>query len=103
MKRLQPADLASNPDRPATRLLHDEANVRLVAFHLRPGQIVKEHFSPSSVMLQVIEGEGVFTGDDGDARLAAGEAVMYAPGEVHAIRAEGEALRFVAVIAPGPR
>lgn len=102
MKLLQPSELPANADRPATRLLHDEPNVRLVAFHLQPGQVVKEHFSPSSVLLQVIEGEGLFTGDGGDARLAAGEAVMYAPGEMHGIRAESEALRFVAVIAPGP-
>src|SRR5690606_24765095 len=80
VKLLQPSELPANPDRPATRLLHDEPNVRLVAFHLQPGQVVKEHFSPSSVLLQVIEGEGLFTGDGGDARLAAGEAVMYAPG-----------------------
>lgn len=102
MKQLDPADLPANPERPATRLVHDEPNVRIVAFHLQPGQVVKAHSSPSTVLLQVVEGEGEFTGDTGELRLAAGGAVVYAPGEVHAIRAVERSLRFIAVITPRP-
>ena len=102
MKQLDPAILPANADRPATRLLHDEPNVRVVAFHLQPGQLVKAHSSPSTVLLQVVEGEGEFEGDGGEVRLGPGEAVVYAPGEVHAIRAVEHALRFVATITPGP-
>ncbi len=102
MKVLDTQPAVVREDRPATRLLHDEPNARVVAFHLLPGQRVAEHRSPSTVLVQVLEGEGVFRGEDGERRLAAGDAAVFAPGEVHAIDAPDGPLRFLAMIAPGP-
>lgn len=102
MKTLATEPVAPRGDRPDTRLLHDEPNARVVAFQLLPGQRVAEHRSASTVLVQVLEGEGVFRGEDGERRLAAGEAAVFAPGETHAIDALDVPLRFLAVIAPVP-
>jgi quercetin dioxygenase-like cupin family protein len=90
------------PDRPATRILHDEPNLRIVAFHLLAGQAVPPHRSTSSVLVQVIEGRGRFAGEGGEATLAAGQAAVYPPGEMHSIAALDGPLVFHAVIAPRP-
>jgi quercetin dioxygenase-like cupin family protein len=102
MKALDTTLPAPRAERPATHLLHDEPNLRVVAFRLQEGQEVPAHRSESSVMLTVTEGEGLFRGAEGEARLAVGESVVYAPGETHSIQATGGPLRFVAVIAPRP-
>ena len=89
-------------DRYASALVHDEPNARIVAFHLAPGQSVPPHTSDSTVLVQVVEGRGTFSGADGTAELAAGQSAVYAPGELHGIDAPDVALRFLAVITPRP-
>jgi quercetin dioxygenase-like cupin family protein len=90
------------PDRPATALLHDEANARIVAFHLLAGQEVSPHRSTSTVAVQVIEGEGLFQGEGDGVTLKVGETAVFAPDETHAVRAVGGALRFLAILTPRP-
>jgi len=102
MKALDPTLPAPRAERPATHLLHDEPNVRVVAFCLQEGQEVPAHKSASTVLLTVTEGEGLFRGDEGEVLLWAGESVVYAPGEMHSIQARGGKLRFMAIIAPRP-
>lgn len=102
MIRLVAREVPSRSDRPGTQLLHDSAHVRIVGFHLLPGQEVKAHRSSSTVTVQVVDGEGVFTGVEGNVRLIAGEAVVYDPEEVHAIRALEVPLRFLAIMSPRP-
>ncbi len=98
--------LADGPEpraeRPATVVLHDEANARIVAFRLEPGQRIPPHHSNSTVIVQVTAGSGTFIGEDGRALLSAGETAVYAPGETHAIEAGDEPLRFLAILAPRP-
>lgn len=89
-------------DRPATMLLHDEANSRIVAFRLLPGQVVPAHRSDSTVTVHVVEGEGIFLGEDGEAVLRTGQAAVFAPGEMHAIEAGVDPLHFIAIITPRP-
>lgn len=102
MKLLSNEPPAPRPERPATQLLHDEPNVRVIAFHLTPGQAVPPHASASTVVVQVVEGSGVFRGEDGEQRLGVGQAAVYAPGEVHSMEAEGGPLRFLALLTPRP-
>ncbi|HET8654608.1 MAG TPA: AraC family ligand binding domain-containing protein [Longimicrobiaceae bacterium] len=92
----------ANEARFSSAVLHDEPNLRVVAFHLLAGQAIPPHSSPCTVSVQVIEGEGLFHGDAGEALLAAGQTAVYAPGEAHAIRPVGGPLRFRAFIAPRP-
>lgn len=103
MKALDRDPPPPRAERPATRLLHDEPNARVVAFHLLPGQEVPAHHSPSTVLVHVVSGRGVFAGEDGSALLDAGGVAVFRPGESHAIRASDGPLHFVAVITPGPR
>lgn len=101
MKVLASAPAQSRGDRHATALLHDEPNARVIGFRLDAGQEVPAHTSPSTVIVVVTAGEGVFIGADTEAVLQAGQSAVYAPGELHSIRAR-EALSFLAVIAPRP-
>jgi quercetin dioxygenase-like cupin family protein len=102
MKLLPSDGPAPRPDRPATLLLHDEPNVRVLAFHLAPGQEVPPHASDSTVVVHVIDGVGIFHGEDGEERIGAGGTAVYAPGERHSMAAVGGPLRFLAVLSPGP-
>lgn len=93
----------ARPDRPATQLLHDEPNARVVAFHLAPGQTVPPHRSDSTVVVQVVEGSGLFRGAESEARLGPGQTAVYPPGELHSMAsAGGGSLRFLAIITPRP-
>ena len=103
MNVLPSAGAAARPDRPATQLLHDEPNVRVVAFHVAPGQAVPPHTSDSTVVVQVIEGSGLFRGAESEARLGPGQTAVYLPGELHSMEPAGDGcLRFLAIITPRP-
>ena len=93
---------AARADRPASALLHDEPNGRVVAFHLLPGQRIPPHHSDSTVIVQVVAGSGRFAGAESDALLSAGDCAVFAPGETHAIDAATEALHFNVFITPRP-
>lgn len=94
----------SRAERPASMLLHDEPNARVVAFRLLPGQIVPPHSSTSTVIVQVTAGSGIFRGATAadEATLRVGESAVYAPDEMHAIEATTEELQFLAIITPRP-
>lgn len=96
------AAVAANPTRPATALVLDTADVRLVVFRLAAGQQVPPHTSASSVMLTVLEGSGILSGADDERECAAGDVVSYAPGELHGMRATTDELLLLATIAPRP-
>ena len=89
-------------ERPAPKILHDEPNVRIIAFPLLPGQVIPPHRNDSTVIVTVTEGSGTFVGEDGESELRVGESAVYAPGEAHSIRAGAETLRFNALLAPRP-
>jgi quercetin dioxygenase-like cupin family protein len=93
---------AARGDRYASAVLHDEANVRVVAFVLEPGQEVGVHESPSSVVVHVVRGDGRFTGAAGEAQLGVGQTAVFEPGEPHGMGAGPEGLHFLAAITPGP-
>lgn len=93
---------AANVTRPATAIVHDSPDARLVIFRLGPGQSVAPHRSASSVTLTVIAGCGFASGDGGERPIAPGAAVVYAPNEIHGMRAADEPLVLLATIAPRP-
>lgn len=103
MKRLPAHPPAARADRPSTAVLHDEANVRAIAFHLLPGQRVPPHHSASTVLVHVVSGTGTFRGVDAEETLGPGESAVYAPGETHSIECGGDGpLHFLAFLAPRP-
>jgi quercetin dioxygenase-like cupin family protein len=100
------AAISARAGRPATAILHDTSDVRLVVFRLAPGEQVAPHRSPSTVQLTVLEGSGTLTGEEGtlpiDAKCREGDVVSYAPNELHGMRAGDEELLLLATIAPRP-
>ncbi len=111
MKLIKPADAArsavsANPDRPATAVLLDTPDVRLVVFRLAAGQEVAAHRSSSSVLLTVVSGTGFLSGEGvegpDERACVAGDWVACEPNELHAMRATGEELVVLATITPRP-
>jgi quercetin dioxygenase-like cupin family protein len=95
--------VAASPTRPATAVIHDGEDARLVVFRLAPGQEVPPHTSPSTVTLTVLAGAGTLAGADASRVCRTGDMVTYAPNELHAMRAtEGEELLLLAAITPRP-
>lgn len=98
--------VAASPSRPATAIVHDSPDARLIVFRLAPGQAVPPHRSTSAVQLTVLDGTGVLMGEEGGAprerACIAGEVVLYAPNELHGMRAEGDELLLLATITPRP-
>ena len=94
--------VAANATRPATAIVHDAPGTRLVVFRIAPGQRVPPHRNAGHVQLTVLAGRGVLTGEsDGapiDVPCAAGDVVLYAPHELHAMRAESDELLLLATI-----
>lgn len=111
MKPLDPASaaraaIAANPEKPATAVIHDTDDLRLVVFRIAPGQSVPPHRSVSSVMLTVLEGEGTLSGEENglpvEQRFTSGESVTYEPNELHSMRSDSVELLLLATITPTP-
>ena len=113
MKRFDPLSaarlaVASRPDRPATAIVHDSPDVRLVVFRLAPGQAVAPHRSTSSVQLTVLAGDGVLTGETAtggttEHLCTVGDVFVYLPDELHGMHAAGKTdLFLLATITPRP-
>jgi quercetin dioxygenase-like cupin family protein len=94
--------VAARPDRPATAVVHDSADVRLMVFRIEPGQQVATHTNASTVVLTVLEGTGIVTGADGERTVGPGSVVTYEPREPHGMRANSERFILIAAIAPRP-
>jgi quercetin dioxygenase-like cupin family protein len=96
------AAVQASGNRPATAILHDSPDARLVVFRLAPGQQVAPHHSTSTVVLSVLEGRGIVSGADGERAVQTGDLVTYAPQEVHGMRAPDTELLLLATITPRP-
>ena len=94
--------VAANPTRPATAVVHDSPDARLIVFRIAPGQAVPPHSNASTVMLTVISGRGFARGGDDECALAPGQTVVFEPNELHGMRAESEELVLLATITPRP-
>jgi quercetin dioxygenase-like cupin family protein len=99
---LAAAAVAPNATRPATTLVHDSVDARVVLFRLEPGQMVPVHTSASTVLLTIISGTGTVIGSEGERRVKPGDIVAYAEDEPHGMQATHEQLVIAAVIAPRP-
>lgn len=94
--------VSARPGRPATVLMHDSPDARVVLFRIDAGQEVPVHTSPSTVLLTILSGTGVVMGSEGERAVHAGDIVAYARGEQHGMRANDEQLLIAATIAPRP-
>ena len=107
MKHLDPRRAARDATaaaagRPATAILHDTPDARLVVFRIAPGQSVRPHRNPSTVLLTVLEGACILSGAEGERAFVEGDVVAYEPNELHGMRADGTEALLLATIAPRP-
>jgi len=106
MKALNPREAVRQAHpahgRPAMTMLADSADARLLVFRFEPGQSLPPHRNGSTVIVTVLEGEGVFSGAEGEQQCAAGQVMTYAPSELHGIRALDAELLVLVTIAPSP-
>jgi quercetin dioxygenase-like cupin family protein len=93
---------AAQPTRPATLIMHDSPDARLVLFRLEPGQAVAPHRNASTVILTVLAGTGTVSGPDSERTVRPGDVVTYDPDELHGMRSDAERFVLLATIAPRP-
>jgi quercetin dioxygenase-like cupin family protein len=94
--------VATDARRPATAVVHDTPDARLVVFRISPGQSVPPHRSASTVMLSVVSGRGLVSGGDEERSVEEGDVVTYEPNELHGMRATDTNFVLLATIAPRP-
>jgi quercetin dioxygenase-like cupin family protein len=96
------AEAVAHADQPASALLHDSADARVVIFRIEPGQEVRVHTSESTVLLAIVSGSGTVTDAESERAVRAGDLVVYEVAEPHGMRAHEEQLVIAAVIVPRP-
>ncbi len=89
-------------DRPAPTLLHSSTDLRVVMFHLKPGQAVPPHTSRSTVLLIVLSGRGTLQAGDEFSEAGPGDLVVVEPMQLHGMAAGSEPMSVLAAIAPCP-
>jgi quercetin dioxygenase-like cupin family protein len=93
---------SANATRPATAVILDTPDARLVVFRILPGQAVPPHHSPSSVLLTVLEGTGAIIGPDGPHDCSTGDMIAFEPNEMHGMSAADVEMHILATITPRP-
>lgn len=86
---------------PQAHLLSESPEARLVGFALRAGQEIKEHRSPSQLLVQVIDGSLVFTVAEQSLTLRAGMVLQVDAGAPHSLRATSDTLMLL-IMTPSP-
>ena len=111
MRHLDPvaaarAAVSARSDRPAMAILHDSPDTRIIVFRLDAGQTVPPHRSASTVVLTVLSGTGVLSGEPAatpaEQRCTTADVVAYEPNELHGMRAGTDELIVLATITPRP-
>ncbi len=87
--------------RPVSQLLAETPAMRVVAFYLRPGQVVPPHTSPCRVLMVVVKGRGTLGTGQGSQPVGPGDWALCEPDEPHSFSASEEMV-LLAVIAPSP-
>jgi quercetin dioxygenase-like cupin family protein len=94
--------VAPNQTRPATAVVLDTPDARMIVFRIAPGQAVAPHRNRSTVILTVLSGQGLVSGAEAERAVSAGDVVTYEPNELHGMRAVDEELVLLATITPRP-
>jgi quercetin dioxygenase-like cupin family protein len=86
---------------PYLDLIHDMYTFRIIAFNFEPGQQlpIHKHEADSEVAIQVLEGEGFFTGGEQEIPARQGSLLVCKVSEPHGVRATTR-MRVLVTIAP---
>jgi len=88
-------------EHPVKQMFHDSPHMKMALLCMEPGQEIPPHEAPSTVMMQVLEGEGEFTVGGEKKKGTAGNIFLCAPNDSHGIQALTR-LAVLAVVAPNP-
>jgi quercetin dioxygenase-like cupin family protein len=90
--------------RPLAKPLYVDEHGRILLFALRPGQTIREHSAPHSPFYAlVLQGTGAFAGEDGqEQRFGPNALLIFAPDELHSVRALDDDLVFVGFLHGAP-
>lgn len=90
--------------RPNAKPLYVDEYGRVLLFALRPGQLIREHSAPHSPFYAlVLQGVGAFASEDGqEQHFGPNELLIFAPNELHSVRALEEGLVFVGFLHGAP-
>lgn len=102
MKMIRMPDLAQfSRIAPVRHVIFDSPHLRIISFNFEPGQEmpVHEHYSESELAFLVLEGEGIFIGEDIDFPIRAGMMQIMAVSEPHGFKATTR-LSLLVFIAP---
>ena len=90
-----------DPHRFHMELIHDMYTFRMIVFNFEPGQELPVHHHPadSEVAIQVLEGEGAFTGAEEEIPARQGSLLICKVSEPHGVRAKTR-MRVLVTIAP---
>jgi quercetin dioxygenase-like cupin family protein len=86
---------------PLRKVLFDSPSLRIISFNFEPGQEmpVHEHHANGEVAFLVVEGEGIFIGEDLDFPIQAGALQVMPVSKPHGFTATTR-LRLLVFIAP---
>ena len=90
--------------RPNAKPLYVDEHGRILLFALKPGQSIREHSAPHSPFYALLlQGAGAFAGEDGQEQIHGPNALLiFAPDELHSVRALEEDLVFVGFLHGAP-
>ncbi len=93
------SDVEFNEKQPHVQSLHSNREARALRFAFLPEQQIKRHDAPySPVHVIVLQGKGVFAGEDGIEQVCGtGMMLIFNIGEPHTVRALDEDLVYVAI------
>ena len=82
-------------------LIHDMYTFRMIVFNFEPGQELPVHHHPadSEVAIQVLEGDGAFTGGENEIPARPGSLLICKVSDPHGVRAKSR-MRVLVTIAP---
>ena len=75
------------PDRPQITRIFQGDGVRVVRLNLAEGQVMKEHYTPASLLVQVLDGRVAFRVAGEELDLPTGAVIHVRPNEVHELQA----------------
>lgn len=90
-----------NEQGPRTRLLSDNGDARMILLTLRAGQEIKEHLSPSQLIVQVLDGSVAFAAAEQHVTLHAGMLCQLTAALPHQLRAEKDSVLLL-IMTPSP-
>ncbi len=100
----QPQDLAAlvsvQPGQIVSRTLAQNPAVSLTLFAFDEGEEISTHSSEGDAMVQVLEGEGLFTVDGVEHTVAAGQVLVMPAGKPHAVYAPRSFKMLLTVVFP---